>query len=69
VLDRAARLRSAGDQRGENRLVASVPMELVQTWLDEAGVTWNDRAAAQEVMKKKLLSSDFDRFRIWDKTW
>jgi len=68
VLDRARRLRES-DQRGENRLVASVPMEMVQVWLDEAGVTWDNTEARQEILQRKLLLGEFNKFRVWQGTF
>ena len=68
ALDRARRLRET-DQRGENRLVASVPMEMVQVWLDEAGVTWDNTEARQEILQRKLLSGEFSKFRVWQGTF
>lgn len=70
TLGRARRLRESADaQRGENRLVASVPMELVQAWLDEAGVTWDQTEARQEILHRKLLDGEFNKFRVWQGTF
>jgi hypothetical protein len=35
-------------------------------WLKEAGVDWSDHGAAQEVIKRKMLSGDFNKFRVWE---
>lgn len=43
--------------------VASVPMWLVNEWLKEAGVQWNDKAA-RDVIRRKLISGDFNAFRV-----
>jgi hypothetical protein len=48
----------------EYRPIATVPMALVDLWLKEAGVRWDDRAAADEVIKRKMLDGDFAKFRI-----
>lgn len=50
---------------GESRFVGSIPMHLLAEWLKEAGVRWDDTHAAQEVVKKKMLSGEFDKIRHW----
>jgi hypothetical protein len=70
ALDQAAALRSADATRmGESRLVAEVPMWLVEMWMKEAGVAHNDNAARQEVLNRKLQSGEFSKFRVWDGTY
>lgn len=65
ALDDAAALRSAGlGTTGESRLVGRVPMNIVNDWLKEAGVRWDD-PAAKDVIRRKMLSGDFDAFRVW----
>lgn len=67
ALDQAAALRSAdATHMGESRLVAEVPMWLVEMWMKEAGVAHNDNAARQEVLNRKLQSGEFSKFRVWD---
>jgi hypothetical protein len=69
ALDDAAALRSAGlGQTGENRLVGRVPMNIVADWLKEAGVRMDD-PAAKDVIRRKMLSGDFDAFRVWQGTY
>lgn len=50
---------------GEHRLVGTVPMALIAEWCKEAGVSWDDETARQEVVKRKILSGEFDKFRVW----
>lgn len=65
AMDDAAALRSAGlGVTGESRLVGRIPMNLVNDWLKEAGVKWDD-PAARDVVRRKILSGDFDAFRVW----
>lgn len=67
ALDQAQALRSAGiDGFSENMLVGRVPLALVTEWLKEAGVSWDDHAAMQDVLDKKLKDGDFSRFRVWE---
>ena len=66
VLDRAENLRKAGaGVTGENRYVGSVPIHILQEWCKEAGIKWSDVNARKEIVRKKLLSGDFDKLRVW----
>ena len=47
------------------KLVGSVPIQLITEWLKEAGVSWDDHDARGEVIKKKMMSGEFDRLRAW----
>lgn len=65
VLDRVQVLRDADKaMQGENWHMGSVPLALVTQWLTEAGVSWDDEAAVQEVLRKKLMDGDFAKFRV-----
>lgn len=65
-LEQAEQLRKAGaGMTGESRLVGRVPMHLISEWLKEAGVSWDDRQGRQDVIKRKMLSGEFDRLRVW----
>ena len=69
-LDEIKQMKAAGvGMTGEKRLVGRVPMHIVNMWLKEAGVKWDDTAAKQEVIRKKLLSGDFAAFRVWEGTY
>ena len=69
-MHRAQMLREAGcGQSGESRLVGTIPLNLIAEWCKEAGVRWNDTQARQEVVKRKILSGDFDKFRVWKGTY
>jgi hypothetical protein len=71
VLDSVKNLKDAGfdQQKGDNRLVGRIPMHIMAQWLKEAGVDWSDHGAAQEVIKRKILSGDFAKFRVWEGTY
>ena len=51
---------------GENRLVGFVDGAVLGAWLNEAGVAWSDTEAAKEVVKRKMMSGEFSKLRVWD---
>jgi hypothetical protein len=66
-LDEAAQLRSAGvGLTGEHRLVGSIPVWLVDEWMKQAGVAPDDNSARKEIIKQKMLSGEFSKFRVWE---
>lgn len=58
-----------GGKFGENRLIGTIPMHMIMQWLEEAGVSWDDVHARQEVVKRKILSGEFDKLRVWKGTY
>ena len=69
-MHRAQMLRDAGiGQKGEHRLVGSIPLNLIAQWCKEAGVSWDDVHGRQEVMRRKIMSGEFDKFRVWKGTF
>jgi hypothetical protein len=46
--------------------VGNVDMALLAVWLKEAGVSWSDTEAAKEVVKRKMMSGEFSKFRVWE---
>jgi hypothetical protein len=67
-LDRVAEIRkdSGINSFGSDyKFVGSVPTHLIAEWLKEAGVSWDDSHAAGEVIKRKMMSGEFDRLRAW----
>ena len=69
-LDRVAELNKRGlGQEGESRLVGSVPIHLIKEWCKELGVKWDDVEARKDVVKKKMLSGEFDKLRVWKGTY
>jgi hypothetical protein len=71
TLNQVKQLKDAGYDRvkGDNRLVGRIPMHIVAQWLKEAGVDWSDTDAAQDVLRRKIMSSDFAKFRVWEGTF
>jgi hypothetical protein len=53
---------------GESRLAGEIPLHIVEMWAKEAGIKWGD-PAMKDVIKRKLLSGDFDKFRVWKGTF
>lgn len=58
-----------GGKQGENRLVGVIPTALINEWLKAAGVDWSDHGAVQEIIKRNILSGEFDKFRVWKGTY
>ena len=54
---------------GENRLVGSIPIHIIKMWCTEAGIKWSDIEARKQVVKRKILSGDFDKLRVWKGTF
>lgn len=67
ALDRVKAIKDAG-VRGfsENRFVGSIPLFIVDRWLKEAGVKWDDHEGMREVVDRKLQSGEFSKFRVWE---
>ena len=68
-LNRVEKIRELnGGIVGESRLAGEIPLHIVETWAKEAGIKWDD-PAMKDVIKRKLLSGDFDKFRVWKGTF
>lgn len=62
---RAKKLRDAPTQpMSDSWHVGSIPMIVLEQWFKEAGVKWDDKQACQEVVRRKLLSGEFSKFRV-----
>lgn len=53
----------ATDTSSEHRFIGRIPLALIEDWCKEAGISFNDVHARGEVVKRKILSGDFDKFR------
>jgi len=70
ALKRAEQLREAGvGITGHNKLVGTIPIHIIKMWCDEAGIKWSDSEARRNIVKRKILSGDFDKFRVWKGTF
>lgn len=70
---REAGITSMGNDKSafpESRFVGRIPLSMINEWLKEAGVKWDDTQARAEVIKRKILSGDFDKLRSdWKGTY
>lgn len=70
AMERAAMLRQSGlGVQGNSRLVGTIPTALLETWAREAGVSVTDTEAVREIMNKKIMSGEFQKFRVWEGTF
>ena len=69
ALEALRHIKDAGAGLGDMRHVGRVPGAMVALWLKEAGVKWDDTHAANDVIKRKMLSGDFSAFRNWEGTY
>ena len=66
VLENIKRIRETGNFRfGDSYHVGRVPMWMITIWLKEAGVSWSDAEARNDVIRRKLTSGDFSALRNW----
>jgi hypothetical protein len=66
TLERVRQMRSHGVQDlGESRHVGTVPGWLIAEWCKEAGVSYSDSNARNEIIRKKLMSGEFSALRNW----
>jgi len=69
MLDRAEELRRNGNASfGDSKLVGVIDAALISEWLKEAGIGWDDPARG-DVIKRKMLSGEFDKLRVWQGTY
>lgn len=70
MLDAAEAYRQNGNEEfGESKLIGVIDAALLGEWLKEAGVAWDDAHAKAEVVKRKMLSGEFDKLRVWNKSY
>jgi|TARA_R110000787_G_scaffold239436_1_gene345744 hypothetical protein len=66
MLKQAEEMRQNGNATfGESVCIGVIDQALMGEWLKEAGVKWDD-PAAQDVVKRKMLSGEFDKLRVWE---
>jgi hypothetical protein len=49
--------------------IGNIDMALANIWLKEAGVSWEDTNAVNDVLKRKLMSNEFQKLRVWEGTF
>lgn len=70
VVESAKSLNRAGIHGfSENRHVGRIPGELLEVWMTEAGIKYSDKSAVQELIRKKMLSNEFNSLRVWEGTY
>ena len=70
ILEKATALHNAGlDTMGDNKVAGVLPMYMVTEWMKEAGLAHDDNEGRKEVIKRKMLSGEFDKFRVWKGSW
>lgn len=70
TLDQVSEMKSHGwTGWGENRHVGRVPFPVLEQWLTDAGVRFDDQDAVRGVIQGKLLSGEFDKLRPWTGTF
>ena len=66
TLDRVGAMRSHGVQDlGESKHVGTVPGWLIAEWCKQAGVSYSNTEARNEIIRKKLMSNEFAALRNW----
>lgn len=43
--------------------VGHIPREMIAIWIKEAGLSWDDTDAVRDMVKRKLLSGEFNNLR------
>lgn len=66
---RHARERAPNAFASDYKHVGNVDMALVNIWLKEAGVQWHDTQAVKDVIKRKLMSNEYQALRVWEGKW
>jgi len=66
TLERVNHIKSSGVGDGKDyKFAGSIPIGLLKEVCDKLGVNWNDVEARKDVVKKMMLSGDFDKLRVW----
>jgi len=66
TLERVNQIKSSGVGNGKDyKFAGSIPIGLLKEVCDKLGVNWNDVEARKDVVKKMMLSGDFDKLRVW----
>lgn len=68
IIEHLATLRQEGDGKsptGELYHVGDIPMAVVETYLNENGVTFHEFVKDDTHVKRILTNPDFAKFRVW----
>lgn len=70
ILDSAQELRSNGiTGSADFRHVGRIPAVVLEMWINEAGVRPDDNEAVREIIRKKLMSGEFQKLRVHEGTF
>ena len=70
VLENVAALKSSGIIGSKDKKhVARIPSALLEVWVKEAGLRFDDHEAVRDLMLKKILSGDYPKLRPWEGTF
>tara|TARA_R110000744_G_scaffold206270_1_gene324873 strand:+ start:136 stop:438 length:303 start_codon:yes stop_codon:yes gene_type:complete len=61
-----ARIATDNSFGSDYKHVGNVDIAMLGVWLKEAGVQWTDTQAVKDVLKKKLMMSEFSGLRVWE---
>ena len=50
----------------DSKHVGRIPMDMLTQWIKEAGLQWTDHEAVRDLVRTKMLSGDFEKFRVWE---
>jgi len=50
----------------DHKLIGYVDFGELGNWLKEAGVSWEDTEAMKDVIKRKMMSNEFQALRVWE---
>lgn len=64
-----ARENSANSFGSDYKHVGNIDASMVTNWLKQAGKTWADTDAVEDVIKRNLQNGEFAKFRVWDGKW
>lgn len=57
------------ERKGDWWHVGHIPAWMIGEWVKEAGISFNDTEAVREVVRKKLLSGEFNGLRPDERTF
>ena len=64
-----ARENSANSFGSDYKHVGNIDASMVTNWLKQAGKTWADTDAVEDVIKRNLQNGEFAKLRVWDGKW
>ena len=53
----------------DSKHVARIDAHVLEKWVKEAGLRFDDREAVRDLIKRKLMDSDNADWRVWQRTY